>query len=139
MSAASPPVPRPPIVFYDGVCGLCNHWIDFLLRQDRDQRLQYAPLQGTTAAQTLPGGAQQQPESVILWDGHTLHERSDAVWRMLCLLPFPWPCCGWALRMVPGFLRNLGYKLVARNRYRWFGRKETCRMPTPAERALFLP
>lgn len=133
------PVRQDPVVFYDGVCGLCNRWIDFLFRHDRQRRLKFAPLQGTTASQTLPGGARLNPDSVVLWEGAGTYEKSDAVWRILCNLPFPWPCCGWALRLVPRFLRNWGYDVIARRRYRWFGKTESCRLPTPEERAQFLP
>lgn len=132
-------VHQPPVVFYDGVCGLCNRWIDFLFRHDRLRRLKFAPLQGTTASQTLPGGARMNPDSVVLWEPAGVYEKSDAVWRILCALPFPWPCCGWAIRLVPRFLRNWGYELIAKRRYRWFGKMESCRLPNSEERAQFLP
>jgi len=134
-----PPSTDRPIVFFDGVCGLCNTWIDFVVRRDPTGQIRFAPLQGESAASLLPGGSEQNPETVLLWDGTTLFDRSDAIWRTLSRLPGIWRIAGRLLRLVPRPLRDWGYRLIARNRYRLFGKKETCRMPTPEERGRFLP
>jgi predicted DCC family thiol-disulfide oxidoreductase YuxK len=128
-----------PIIFFDGVCGLCNHWIDFLLARDRTQQFRFAPLQGETARDSLGQTASESLSSVVLLDGTGTYRKSDAVWRMLIRLGGMWALAGWLLRLVPRPIRNWGYDFVAKRRYRWFGEKATCRLPTPAERARFLP
>lgn len=127
------------ILFFDGVCGLCNRSVDFALARDRRQRLLFAPLQGETARERLDQSDVESLSTVILADARGVHRRSSAVVRVLWLLGGGWRIAGTLLWLVPKPLRNLGYKLVARYRYRWFGRKETCRMPTPDERSRFLP
>jgi predicted DCC family thiol-disulfide oxidoreductase YuxK len=99
----------------------------------------FAALQGETARdrlQIVPGEALN---SVVLCDGNGIHRKSDAIWRMLLRLGGFWSVPGWLLRLTPRPIRNRGYDLVARNRYRWFGKKETCRLPTTEERSRFLP
>lgn len=137
--------PRPevdvehPIIFFDGVCGLCNRTVDFVIARDRNRRFRFAPLQGETAQRVLGMTPQQPLNSMALFDRDGIHHRTDAVSRMLCGLGGVWSFLGWSLRLVPRPVRNWGYNVIARNRYRWFGRKESCRLPAPEERALFLP
>jgi predicted DCC family thiol-disulfide oxidoreductase YuxK len=131
---------QPALVFFDGVCGLCNFSVDFLCRHDRHGRLQFAPLQGETARARLhlaPG--ENNFNSIVLIDAEGTFRRSDAVWRALNHLGGVWRLAATLLWLVPRPLRNWGYDLVARHRYRLFGRKESCRMPTAAERSRFLP
>jgi predicted DCC family thiol-disulfide oxidoreductase YuxK len=138
-----PPVKAPaidkPIVFFDGVCGMCNGVVDMLLKIDRKQLFLFAPLQGETAARMLPP-LPENPEqwSMILLDEKGMHDQSDASLEIYRRLGGIW----WFLslvRFVPRFIRNPAYRVIARNRYRWFGKKEQCRIPTPEERARFLP
>jgi predicted DCC family thiol-disulfide oxidoreductase YuxK len=131
--------PEHPVIFFDGVCGLCNHWIDFILARDRKQQFRFSPLQGETARDCLGAVAAESLSSVVLRDATGTYRKTDAVWRMLTRLGGIWWCAGGLLRLVPQPIRNGGYDFVARHRYRWFGQKETCRLPTPAERARFLP
>ena len=128
-----------PLVFFDGVCGLCNHSVDFLLARDRKRLFHFAPLQGETARDWLNLAPDESLNSVILFDARGIHRQTDAVWRMLVQLGGVWRIAGWLLRLVPRPIRNWGYDFVARHRYRWFGKKESCRLPTPDERARFLP
>jgi len=128
-----------PVIFFDGVCGLCNHWVDFLVARDRKQVVHFAPLQGETARDWLKLAPDESLNSVVLFDARGIHRKSDAVWRMLVQLGGVWRIAGWLLRLVPRPIRNWGYDFVARHRYRWFGKKESCRLPTPDERARFLP
>jgi len=128
-----------PVVFFDGVCGLCNRWVDFLLKWDRTQMFRFSPLQGETARDWLQISPEQPLNSVVLVDESGIHRKSDAVWRMLLRVGGRWALPAWLLRLTPRFVRNVGYDFVARHRYRWFGRKESCRLPIPAERARFLP
>ncbi|MEM7812390.1 MAG: DCC1-like thiol-disulfide oxidoreductase family protein [Planctomycetota bacterium] len=125
-----------PVVFFDGVCGLCDGTVSTLLKIDRGERLLFATLQGETA-KTLP------PEfvdlnSMVLREGDRLSRKSTAVGRTLKAVGGFWAVLGSLLLLVPRPLRDLGYTLVAKIRYRVWGKKETCRIPTPAERGRFL-
>ncbi|MDX1968908.1 MAG: DCC1-like thiol-disulfide oxidoreductase family protein [Planctomycetaceae bacterium] len=132
-------LPQRPIVFFDGVCGFCNFWVDFVLSRDPDGKLMFAPLQGVTAEQLLPTEDREQLHSLVLWTPRLSYRRTCAVVRILWTLGGVWWLFGWLLWMIPRPLRNLGYYVVARNRYRIFGKKDACRMPTAAERSRFLP
>ena len=145
--AAISEVDRPTnVVFFDGVCGLCNRSVDFILSRDRRGAIRFAPLQGETAKEVLSGEWQvasdgQKPITTVVWVDSLGREfvRSAAAVRVLWQLGGVWWLIGWLLWLIPLPLRDLGYRIIAANRYRLFGKKETCRMPTPAERARFLP
>lgn len=128
-----------PVLLFDGVCNLCNGTVDFLIRRDRRQVLRFASLQSDAATRVLQqaGGPSVTLDSVVLVHEGQVHLRSAAVLRTLRLLGFPW-ALAYALIVVPRPLRDAAYRLIARNRYSWFGRHETCRIPTPEERARFL-
>lgn len=128
-----------PIIFFDGVCGLCNRFVDFVIRRDKRHHFRFAPLQGETARARLSSADVSELSTVVLLDEAGAHRRSKAVVRILCGLSVRWKLAGFLLAMVPRPLRDLGYKLVARSRYSLFGRKETCRLPTASERSRFLP
>ena len=128
-----------PVLFFDGVCGLCNRFVDFILRNDRRGALRLAPLQGATAESVLSAHERESLSSVVLQVGDRSFRRSAAVVRVLWRLGLFWKVAGTLMWLVPLPLRDLGYKVVAGNRYRLFGRKETCRMPTPEERDRLLP
>ena len=135
----------PPLtVYFDGVCTLCNGFVDFLIRRDRARHLRYASQQGTAFGefQGRHPGMTAGTETIVaaerLPDGtERLSLESDAILAILARLPGPWKWLRWGW-IVPRPLRNLAYRLVARNRYRIFGKRETCRLPSPQERALFL-
>ena len=130
------------IVFFDGVCGLCNKTVDFLLREDRAGRLLYSPLQGETFKPVL----KERPELasvdaiVVLYRddlGEHVLTSSDAVLFALDQIPrFKWLTK--AGYLVPRFLRELGYRFIGAVRYRVWGKRDSCRLPTPEERARFL-
>lgn len=128
-----------PVLFFDGVCGLCNCFVDFILRQDHRGVLRLAPLQGETAEALLDRPDRESVETVVLRVGGRSFRRSAAVVRVLWRLGAFWKAVGGLLWLVPLPLRDLGYRIVAGNRYRLFGRKETCRMPTAEERGRLLP
>lgn len=128
-----------PILFFDGVCGLCNWAVNFVIARDRLARVRFAPLQGETAARQIGMTPDQPLNSMVLLDADGQHRRSDAAWRLLMILGGVWKLMGWCLRIIPRPVRNFGYDFMARHRYRWFGKKESCRLPTPEERARFLP
>lgn len=126
-----------PILFFDGLCGLCDRTVNFLLRVDHGHRLLFAPLQGPTAAARLPRNV-TWPDTVVLLDQEGLHVRSEAALRTLRHLGGWWQLAI-LLRTVPRPMRDALYDWVAANRLRWFGRRDTCRVPTPAERGRLLP
>lgn len=140
--SAAPIVTAPdelPIVFFDGVCGLCNRSIDFILRRDQRGVFRVTPLQGETAEQLLETADRERLGSLVVRISGRTYRRSSAVVRVLWRLGPAWKAVGTLLWLIPLPLRDLGYRAVASNRYRWFGKKETCRLPTEAERARFLP
>jgi predicted DCC family thiol-disulfide oxidoreductase YuxK len=128
-----------PILFFDGVCGLCNWSVDFVLAHERRQQILFSPLQGETAASHLGIQPGDDFSSVVLLEHGARLEQSDAVARLLTLMGGGWSILGTMLRLIPRPIRNFGYRLVASNRFRLFGRKAACRLPTPAERTRFLP
>jgi predicted DCC family thiol-disulfide oxidoreductase YuxK len=128
-----------PVVLYDGECGLCHRSVKFLLARDR-QQLWYAPLQGETAAR-LRAAHPEIPatlESVVLVDGGRVHLRSKAFLYGARYLTRPWR---WAyhLRWLPAFLLDLLYRVIARIRYRVWGKFDACTLPTTEQRAHLLP
>jgi len=128
-----------PILFFDGLCGLCNSSVDFVMKRDRRDVFRYAPLQGETAAASLSAGDRENLDSVILLTPEGTFRHTSAVVRILWKLPGIWPVLGTLLWLIPRPIRDVGYRAVARNRYRWFGKKETCRLPTPEEIGRLLP
>jgi len=127
-----------PIVFFDGVCGLCNGFVDRLIRWDRNKVLRYATLQGSTAQTHLPADKTTNLSTIVYFDGQRSWTKSGAALRVLMRLGGFWKLVGFFL-VVPAFIRDAVYDLVARNRYQWFGKHSTCRIPSPTERELFLP
>ncbi len=159
-------VQRHPILFFDGLCGLCNRFVDFMLKADNRNRFLYAPLQGETARRLLwmdgeagdhqandppPGGPQggsqggpetgglqaDGPRSFIFLEKDAFYEQSNAVLLAMRRLGGGWRLIA-VLYVFPRPLRDFVYRIIARNRYRWFGRRDACRLPTPEERDRFL-
>src|SRR5262249_52312443 len=133
----APPVER--IVFFDGVCNLCNGFVRFVIARDPTGTFFFAPLQSTAAqdrlgATVVPG---TMPDTVILWDRGTLYKRSGAALRVVRHLRAPWPLAT-VLLVIPPPIRDWAYDLIARRRYRWFGRRESCMVPTPEIARRFL-
>ena len=126
------------IVLFDGDCVLCNNWARFIAA--RDPRCQFAlgTLQSATGRELLRArGLSLELSSVVfLWPGGAA-VKSAAILRMMAHLSAPWPLAA-ALRLIPRFLRDAGYDLIARHRYRWFGRAPACPLPTPELRARLL-
>ena len=127
------------LIYYDGLCGLCDRFVQFVLRRDRAARYRFAPLQGSTARERVPATLDPQAsQTVILEQGGRFRVRSDAALASLSGLGGAWRMAG-VLRVIPRPLRDAVYDLVARNRNRWFGRLAECRVPQPTERDRFLP
>ncbi|MCU0624043.1 MAG: DCC1-like thiol-disulfide oxidoreductase family protein [Gemmatimonadaceae bacterium] len=129
----------PPTLLYDGLCGLCDATVQFVLAHDRVGTMRFATLQGTAGARLRaahPGLA--GVDSVMLLDADGVHVRSEAALRLGVYLGGPWRIAATMARWVPRPIRDAAYRLVARSRYAVFGRRETCRAPAPEARTRFL-
>jgi predicted DCC family thiol-disulfide oxidoreductase YuxK len=129
-----------PILLYDGVCGLCARSVRWILHHERDHEILFAPLQGETAAglRARFPAIPEELSTVVLVDGDRVHLRSKAFVHTAAHLRAPWRW-GRVLRIVPGVVLDLAYRVVARLRYRVFGKHDTCEIPAPEQRARFLP
>jgi predicted DCC family thiol-disulfide oxidoreductase YuxK len=133
------PLESLPIIFFDGECNLCNGFVDLILQIDRDGIFHLSPLQGKTAAQLLPPlPSDREAWSIFYLDEHQLYSQSDATIQIAKRLGGPWAVLGIS-ELLPSTARNPLYRIVASNRYRWFGQRPTCRVPTEQEKARFLP
>jgi predicted DCC family thiol-disulfide oxidoreductase YuxK len=132
------------LLLYDGVCALCNGWVKFLMKRDRSDEFRYVPLQSGLGREVLARfGIQGFPDGVVLVVNtltakERLYQRSDAVAASLRLLDGFWRGLGRTLGLIPRSLRDWGYGVVARYRYRVFGRFDTCPVPSPEERGRLL-
>jgi predicted DCC family thiol-disulfide oxidoreductase YuxK len=127
------------IVVFDGVCVACNRSVDFLLRRDRSERYRFAAMQSPAghALMAAHGIDPANPASFLLLEGGRAFRDSEAALRVLSGLGGTWRCTRIAL-LLPRALRDAAYRWVARHRYRWFGRREACRVPTREEAGRFL-
>ena len=134
-----------PIVLYDGVCGLCNRLVQFLLKHDREGRLRFASLQSDFAAKVLGrhGFDPKDLDTVHVVENYDqpderVLQRSDAILRAGRELGGFWSASSSISKIVPRPLRDVVYKLVATNRYRMFGKFDACMLPDPSQRSRFL-
>jgi len=129
----------PSIILFDGVCNLCNRSVDVVIRHDRKRVFRFASLQSPVAQIRLQrlGYARNPTESIVLIEGDRHSTESTAVLRIATRLPWPWPLLA-VFWLIPRPLRDWGYRLVAKNRFRWFGQRSQCRIPTAEEQSLFL-
>lgn len=122
-------------ILFDARCVLCSANAQFVLRHDRRRRFRLASMQGETGAALFRahGLDPADPESILVIDGDRVWRDSDAVLAIWAGLGWPWRAAA-VLRAVPRAVRDPVYRLVARNRYRLFGRRETCWVPSPEDR-----
>ena len=129
--------PRPVLIF-DGVCNICSFGVQIVLRHDRDGVFDFAFAQRPVGAGLKrKHGLGELLETVTVVAGDAVHVKSDAALYVLERLPAPWRWLG-ILRALPRPLRDRLYDVVARNRYRWFGKRTTCLPPPPGAAARFL-
>ena len=128
-----------PVVLFDGVCNLCNGSVRFVIERDPHKHFQFAPLQSETATTLIGRTADPlaMPDSIVLVDDGRLYVRSTAALRIARRLRFPWPIL-WVFMAVPRPLRDWVYDVIARHRYGWFGKRDTCMVPTKEIRDRFL-
>ena len=127
-----------PVILFDGVCNYCNAMVNFAIRNDKKAILKFAPLQ-SQAGKRLKEEYKIAPgiDSVILIDQDKVYTYSDAAVRISKYLRWPAKIL-YGLLIIPKFIRQPFYKWVAKNRYKWFGKKEECMIPTPDVKARFL-
>jgi len=132
-------VSYPYIVLFDGVCNLCNSSVQFILKRDKKKKFLFGSLQGKAGQQYLE--KYQLPtntfNSFMLIEGEKLYSRSTAALKMLKHLGGIWSLF-YGLIIIPPFIRDAVYNFIAKNRYRWFGKKEACWVPTPDLKSRFL-
>jgi len=126
------------IVFFDGVCVLCNSSVDFLMKVDKKQRLQYASLQGVTAKKILRQEDLGSLESIVFYSNNKVTQRSNAVLGILDKVGGIWKVF-LVFKIIPRFIRDSIYNWLAKYRYQWFGRRGSCRMPEKKDEGRILP
>jgi predicted DCC family thiol-disulfide oxidoreductase YuxK len=117
------------LVLFDGYCNLCNGAVQFIIRRDPKEKFLFAALSwtiGEEAKNTNPGFS--AADSIMVYRNGKLYAHSSAALIIAGQLKGLWPLCG-VFWIVPGIIRDAVYKWVARNRYRWFGKKDTCMIP----------
>ncbi|RYY54084.1 MAG: thiol-disulfide oxidoreductase DCC family protein [Chitinophagaceae bacterium] len=127
-----------PIILFDGVCNYCNSMVNYAIRHDPHAKLRFAPLQSLVGESLRKEyGIPPSIDSVILVDDGRIYAYSDAALRIAKYLNWPAKMLN-SLLLVPKFIRQPFYKWVARNRYKWFGKKETCMIPSAEVRSRFI-
>lgn len=127
-----------PVILFDGVCNLCNGAVNFIIRRDVKKKFRFAALQSEAGKKMhsifLTGNS---IESIVLISGAQVYYKSAAALQIARLLPLPWRLL-YGFIIVPAFIRNAVYNFIARNRYKWFGKKERCMLPTREVLSRFL-
>jgi len=124
-------------IFFDGVCNLCNGTVNFVIKRDSKKRYKFASLQSEIARDILPNGSQNLESIVLLKADGKLLKKSDAALEIARHLKGAWFLL-YGFKIIPTFIRNWLYDIVAKNRYKWFGKKDECPMPTPELKERFL-
>ena len=127
------------IILFDGVCNLCNGAINFIIKQDSKAVFKFASLQSETGMRLLEKHKidPQKTDSIILVEEDKVSVKSTAALRISRFLDKGYPLL-YGFMIIPGFIRNYVYDFIARNRYKWFGKKESCMIPTPELKSRFL-
>jgi predicted DCC family thiol-disulfide oxidoreductase YuxK len=131
--------PEQPILFFDGVCNLCNSSVNFIIDRNKRQNLVFAPLQSELGQKILSQHQMptEQLSTILLYENGKLYNRSTAALRIARHLDGLWAAM-YAFIILPRFLRDGVYDWISANRYKWFGKTDACRMPTPEIKARFL-
>ena len=121
------------IILFDGVCNLCNASVNFVLKNDTKNQFKFASLQSDAAQQLLlqfkVKNDKNHLDRIILIKNKTVYDKSTAALLIIKQLKFPFSL-GFVFIIIPKFIRDYIYDIIAKNRYKWFGKKNTCRVPT---------
>ncbi|MBD1372806.1 thiol-disulfide oxidoreductase DCC family protein [Hazenella sp. IB182357] len=126
-----------PVVFFDGVCNLCNHSVQFIISRDPNGQFYFASLQSDFAKKHLPEKMTEELNSMIFWEQGKYYDRSTAILKVAQKLGYPWKLL-YVFYFIPRPIRDAVYAWIAKNRYRWFGRKDQCMLPTPDLKKRFI-
>jgi predicted DCC family thiol-disulfide oxidoreductase YuxK len=128
-----------PVILFDGVCNLCNAAVRFIIKEDKQNLFRFSSLQSTFGQSVLKKqySAPQLFNSFILLEKDRVYTRSTAALMVAKQLSGGWPLL-YAFIIIPGFIRDAVYNVVANNRYKWFGKKDECWIPTPALQSKFI-
>ncbi len=128
-----------PILLFDGFCNVCNASVDFVLKNDRSKSILFASLQSKTGKKLLEeyGLNPNELSTVVLIFKEKVYTKSSAVLQTAKIMGFPWNL-SIVFFIIPKFLRDYFYTKFAANRYKWFGKKEACRIPTSEEKQRFI-
>lgn len=126
------------VIFFDGVCNLCQRSVQFILTRDPGGIFLFASLQENLASQLIPNfmSSVEEQGSIILWEEGKISYRSTAVLRIVRKLSGWWPLL-YVFILIPPFMRDAVYNWVAKNRYRWWGKTDNCMVPSPEWRKRF--
>lgn len=128
------------IIIFDGVCNFCNGVVNFILARDKNDHFRFAANQSEAGKKCLMENnipLETEISTVFLYQNGKLYQKSAAALQIAKQLPFAWNMLYIAI-IIPTFLSDIIYDFIARNRYKWFGKREACRIPSLAERAKFL-
>lgn len=128
-----------PVILFDGVCNLCSSVVQFIIRRDRKNVFRFASLQSDFGKSVLRrfGLSADNFNSFILFQNGKMYSRSTGALLVAKELSGAWPLLMFFI-VIPGFIRNSVYNVIANNRYKWFGRKQACWIPSPAMKNKFL-
>ena len=127
------------IILFDGVCNLCNSSVVFAIKRDKSDVFRFAALQSEIGEQLTSkyNIDTSKTDSIILIDGEKYYEKSSAALHIAKYLSGGWPLL-YSFIILPKFIRDSVYNIIAKNRYKWYGKKESCMIPTPELRSKFL-
>lgn len=127
-----------PVILFDGVCNLCNSSVQFVIKHDPKRQFRFASIQGDYGQQVLKL-FHLPPDSLnsfILLKDNQIYTHSTGALKVAKQLSGAWPLL-YAFIIIPAFIRNAVYQFIANNRYKWFGKKESCAIPSPELKSLF--
>jgi predicted DCC family thiol-disulfide oxidoreductase YuxK len=125
------------VILFDGVCNLCNGAVTFVIRRDTKDYFRFAALQSEVGSEFLRGSKEELPDSIVLVEKGRIFTRSDAALQIARRLSGGYPLL-YAFIVLPQWIRDRTYDWVARNRLRWFGRRDACMIPTEELRCKFI-
>lgn len=127
------------IILFDGVCNLCNNSVQFIIKRDKKKRHLFTSLQSDAARDILLQFQLKNSEmnSIILIENGKVYQKSDSILKIIRHLPYPWKL-SYGLIVIPRFIRDFMYRIIAQNRYKWFGKRDTCMAPTKELKNRFL-